>query len=70
MYSIEKSYKIYDDVNGDYVEVCPDRDGLGSIEIRNVYATSENKLNFAISLDFHMLPHLIQVLQEIVEKSG
>jgi len=32
-FSIERSYRIYNDTTGAYIEVRPDRDGLGLIEI-------------------------------------
>jgi hypothetical protein len=35
-FTLETSYKIYDEENGSYIEICPDADGLGLIEIRDV----------------------------------
>ena len=33
-FSVEKFFRVYNDKTGDYIEVCPDADGLGLIEIR------------------------------------
>ncbi len=33
-YSIETIYRVYNDKSGEYIEVGPDADGIGLIEIR------------------------------------
>lgn len=35
-YTVDVSYKIYNNEDGSYIEVCPDADGLGLVEVRYV----------------------------------
>ena len=35
-YTLEKLYRIYNDTSGDYIEVSPDGDSLGLVEIKQM----------------------------------
>lgn len=47
-YSLEKSYKIYNDSTGEYIEVCPDADGLDLVEIR--FVLEDGTINTRITM--------------------
>lgn len=47
-YELEAHYRVYDNEHGEYIEVCPDADGLDLVEIRSCEAdgTITNRVTF------------------------
>lgn len=64
-HSLEKMYQIWDDRQGDCVEVGPDRDGLDLLEIR--YRSERGKIGDRITLNFEQAKMLIQALTDLVD---
>ena len=65
-YTLEKSFKIFNDETGDYIEVREDPDGLGMIEITNHDHTgNEESTPVRIDSDENLVTSLITALKEI-----
>lgn len=50
-YSMESSYKIWDDVSGESMVVCSDGDGLDLIEIRSICSSGVVESRMTFNLD-------------------
>lgn len=59
-YSLETSYQIWNDSTGERIEVNPDRDALGSVEIRSI--TDDDKPEASVVLNKEQVRLLIQAL--------
>lgn len=64
-YSLETSYQIWDDSTGERIEVSPDRDALGLVEIRSL--TNDSKVASSIVLNGEQVRLLIQALVKMQE---
>jgi len=65
-YTLERVWQIWNDQEGECIEIGPDRDGLDLIEVR--YRDSEGKIGQAVTFNNEQFVLLIDVLQEIKEK--
>lgn len=63
-YSLEPRYEIWDDENGDRIEVGNDRDGLDLVEIRAV--DEKGKVTQSITIGEEGVPALIESLQRLL----
>lgn len=50
-YSMESSYKIWNDVSGEHLVVCSDSDGLDLIDIRSVCSSGKVDGRMTFNLD-------------------
>lgn len=68
-FELETLYQIWDNRHGDYIEVGPDRDGLGLIELRVFTLESPGAMDHVISdrltINDDQLPLLIKALQHM-----
>lgn len=60
-YSMETMYEIWNDKSGDCIEIGPDRDGLGLIEIRD-----KQSKNVSLVLEVEQAELVILALQKAV----
>lgn len=65
-YSLETSYQIWNDSTGDRIEVSPDRDALGLIEIKSL--TDDSKVTASVVLNKEQARLLIQALNKMLDQ--
>ena len=65
-YTLEKHLQIYDDNSGEYIEVCPDADGLDLIDIRQ--CESSGKIDYRMTFSKEQALLIIKALQEIIDR--
>jgi len=63
-YTVETKFQIWNDDHGDRLEVGPDSEGLGILEIR--YVDEDNKVIDQILLDWEQARLLAEVLRGMV----
>jgi len=64
MYTLEMMFEIWDDDNGECIEIGPDRDGLDCIEIR---VKNDGKLGDRIILSYEQAALLVEAIQKLLE---
>ena len=65
-YSLETSYQIWNDSTGERIEVSPDRDALGLVEIRSI--TDDGKPVANVVLNKEQVRLLIQALSKMLDQ--
>lgn len=65
-FSLETVCKIWNDECGERLEVGPDRDGLGLLEIRSF--TSDGKINASVTMPKEQALVLFQALGKLLDK--
>ena len=64
MYTLEMMFEIWDDDNGECIEIGADRDGLDCIEIR---VKNDGKLGDRIILSYEQAALLVEAIQKLLE---
>ncbi len=64
-YTLETQMQIWSNESGERIEVGPDRDGLGLLEIR--YVDEDGKISNRITLDGEQVPLLIKALHFMMQ---
>lgn len=65
-YSLETSYQIWNESTGERIEVSPDRDALGLVEIRSL--TDDSKVTSNIVINKEQVRLLIQALNKMFDQ--
>lgn len=64
-YSVETFVRIHDDKSGDYIQVGPDRDGIGNVEI----TTSDGEAIVMPAVLARLVSHELLVVAQRIEAS-
>lgn len=66
-YSIEIMREVWDDASGDHIEVGPDRDGLGMVELR--YGKDGQRMSFPPEMAYLIARAITACADEVTDKS-
>jgi hypothetical protein len=66
-FEMENLYEIWDNDCGGLIEIGPDRDGLGLIEIR--YKNEQGKIVERMSFDKEQLKLVVEALSHFIDKN-
>lgn len=69
-FSVEPSFKIYNDHTGDYIEVCPDDDGIGCVEVRLWEKGIVERMIFAPKQAELVADSMIKIASELKNRDG
>ena len=66
-YTMETSVRIYDDSDGNYIEIKPDSDALGLIDIYRVFDGKKESADLRVNRQEALL--MIQGLQKVIDNN-
>lgn len=67
-YSLEQMFEIWNNKSGEHIEIGPDRDGLGFIEIRS-YDDTE-KLSEQITFTYEQAAMIVEAITALMKMSN